>query len=444
MSHLLPIYELGAAQAGILQRRAPDETEVPPALREGIFRRFGRYYTPEEAVRRVLSDIRQEGDKAVKRWVRKIDGQVLRKLQVDPKKIGTAKNKVSGEVQTALALAAERIRAFHEQQPLTSWLKSDTEGMLGQLVRPIERVGIYVPGGTAPLPSTLLMSAIPAQVAGVKDIIVCTPAEDPVILQAAATLGLTEIYTLGGAQAIGAMAYGTETLPKVDKIVGPGNLFVTIAKRQVFGVVGIDGLLGPTETLVIADESANPDWVAADLLAQAEHDILASAILLTPSRKLAEAVQAAVERRAAALDRESILRASLPNNGGIVLVEDLAQAFQVANAYAPEHLCLLIQNPADYLGQVHHAGGVFLGDYSFEVLGDYVAGPSHAMPTGGSARFASPLNVLDFVKFISLIGLSPSTALDLSRTAKILAEAEGLTAHAAAAQARLEANTKEG
>jgi histidinol dehydrogenase len=281
------------------------------------------------------------------------------------------------------------------------------------------------------------MTAIPAQVAGVGEIIVCTPAENEVIFQAAATVGIDQIYTLGGAQAIGAMAYGTESVPKVDKIVGPGNLFVTIAKRQVYGVVGIDGLLGPTETMVIADDSSNPELAAADLLAQAEHDVLASAILLTPSRPFAEKVRVAVARQLEKLGRSDFIQASMPNNGGVVLVKDLPQAFELANQYAPEHLCILLPDAYQWIGHVKHAGGIFLGEQSYEVLGDYVAGPSHSMPTSGTARFASPLNVLDFVKIISLVGLNENAAQELSRMASILARAEQLTAHAAAAEARL-------
>jgi len=433
---ILPIYDVQTAQAGILRRQAPDEIAVPDSLMDGIEKRFGERLSPEEAVKKVLGDIRGRGDAALREWTRRIDGLEPQALQVAPQKIASAHERVSAEVGAALAFAAGRIRDFHQRQPTISWINSTTEGMLGQLVRPIERVGVYVPGGTAPLPSTLLMCAVPAQVAGVKEIIVCTPAENDVILQAAATIGIETVYTVGGAQAIGAMAYGTESIPKVDKIVGPGNLFVTIAKRMVYGTVGIDGLLGPTETMVIADDSANPALAAADLLAQAEHDVLASAILLTPSRPFAEKVQKAVAEQLARLGRSEIIEQSLPLNGGVVLVEDLPQAFALANQYAPEHLCVLVENPAQWLGYVQHAGGVFLGEQSFEVLGDYVAGPSHSMPTGGSARFASPLNVLDFVKIVSLVGLSATA--ELSRQAATLAHAEQLSAHAAAAEARLQ------
>jgi histidinol dehydrogenase len=289
------------------------------------------------------------------------------------------------------------------------------------------------------------MSAIPAQVAGVAEIVVVTPPGrdgrvPPVILAAAEAVGLTTIYTLGGAQAIGALAYGTATIPRVDKIVGPGNLFVTLAKQQVFGLVGIDGLAGPTETVVIADETANPAWVAADLLAQAEHDPLATAILLTPSRPLAEGVQREVARQLEGLSRDDIIITALAGQGGIVLTADLAEAAALADAFAPEHLCLATAEPRALADTLRNAGGLFLGERSFEVLGDYVAGPSHTMPTGGTARFASPLNVLDFVRITSLIDLDAPTAAMLAPTAARLARAEALTAHAAAAERRAEAS----
>lgn len=432
---MIKIYEASVAQNTILKRQPPDEFEVTESVLMGIEKRFGERLSPEEAVWKILSDVRKRGDAALREWSKKIDGVDLTAFQVSEAQISNAKNQVSAEIRDALEFAAARIQHFHQQQPSISWIDSQPEGILGQLVRPIEKVGIYVPGGSAPLPSTLLMTAIPAQVAGVKEIIVCTPFANEVILQAAATVGVNQIYTLGGAQAIAAMAYGTESIPKVDKIVGPGNLFVTIAKRMVYGTVGIDGLLGPTETLVIADETSDARLAAADLLAQAEHDVLASAILLTPNYAFAEKVQSAVAERMQKLERNTILEESLTNRSGIVIVENLVQAFELANAYAPEHLCLLIEDAYQWVGHVHHAGGVFLGEQSYEVLGDYVAGPSHSMPTGGSARFGSPLNVLDFVKIVSLIGLKNNP--DLSQQAAILAHAEGLSAHAAAAEARL-------
>jgi histidinol dehydrogenase len=341
----------------------------------------------------------------------------------------------------ALRLAAERIEHFYRQQPIPAWV--DADGMLGQAVLPIDRVGVYVPGGTAPLPSTLLMCVVPARVAGVKDVLVCTPpgpdgSIPAVILAAAQAAGIERVFKLGGAQAIAAMAYGTASVPRVDKIVGPGNLFVTLAKRQVYGIVGIDGLLGPTETMIIADEQADPAFIAADLLAQAEHDILAQAILVTPSRALAEAVAVCIEGTQARLSRSVIIAESLCERGGAVIVPDLETAFEVANTYAAEHLQLSLSEPERWRGKVRHAGAIFMGEGSFEVLGDYVAGPSHSLPTAGTARFASGLNVLDFVKITSLIGLGRDASKQLSGPAETLALAEGLTAHAAAAAARKE------
>jgi histidinol dehydrogenase len=310
---------------------------------------------------------------------------------------------------------------------------------LGQRFTAIERIGVYVPGGTAPLPSSLLMSVIPAQVAGVKQIVICTPPPaHESILAAAHLCGVTDLFQIGGAQAIAALAFGTETIPKVDKIVGAGNLFVTLAKQQLYGVVGLDGLAGPTETMVIADASARPAWVAADLLAQAEHDIQATAILLTTDRQFAEAVCDEVACQLEKLSRQEIVAASLQNRGGIILVKSLDQAAEIANNFAAEHLCLSVSDPQALLAKIDHAGGFFLGEHSYEVLGDYVAGPSHVMPTGGTARFASPLNVLDFVKLSSIIALDPQTAGEVGPDAIVFAHTEQLTAHAAAAQARSE------
>jgi histidinol dehydrogenase len=318
----------------------------------------------------------------------------------------------------------------------------DFDGKLGQRFSPIESVGVYVPGGTAPLPSSMLMSVIPAQVAGVKRIIVCTPPQpDKSILAASSICGIEEFFQIGGAQAIAAMAFGTETVPKVDKIVGAGNLFVTLAKQQLYGFVGLDGLAGPTETMVIADRNAKPKWVAADMLAQAEHDIQASAVLLTPDSDLAKSVKSEIEQQLPGLSRNKIIRASLDIKGGIVLVSSLDQAAKIANDYGAEHLCLSVENPDALMGKINNAGGFFLGEHSFEVLGDYIAGPSHVMPTGGTARFSSPLNLLDFVKISSIIALDPKTAANLSPIAASFAETEQLTAHAAAARARMEGNT---
>ena len=441
---LIPVFtDLAHAQQTVLRRAAWDDQDVPDVVRDGIRRRFGEDLTPTAAVTRVLNDVRRRGEAAAREWTQRIDGVTLATLTVSRAEQQAALARLPAALVEALRLARERIEAFHRKQPMDSWMDAGADGVLGQLIRPLDSVGVYVPGGTAPLPSSLLMAAVPARVAGVQRIVAVTPPDrasgrvPDVILAAAALAGVDELWAVGGAQAIGLLAYGGATLHAVDKIVGPGGLFVTLAKRQVYGVVGIDGIPGPTETMVIADANARPALVAADLLAQAEHDVLASAILLTPSPELATAVQLEIGRQIEELSRADIIAQSLSGRGGIVITESLAQAVTLANAYAPEHLCLLVADPWALIGQVRHAGGIFLGEGSFEVLGDYVAGPSHIMPTEGSARFASPLSVADFVKRISLIGLSLPAGQRLSAAAAVLAEAEGLSAHAAAARQRL-------
>lgn len=443
MPPLFPIYPLPAAQNGILKRRTWAETEYPASLLTGIERIFGELLSPEQAVERVLTDVRQRGDAALIEWSARIDGAESPRLLVPKSEREAALGRLEPELRSALEQAAGRIAAFHRRQPAHSWMHVDErEGTLGQIVRPLASVGVYVPAGTAPLPSSLLMAAVIARVAGVETVIACSPPDrssgrvPDVILAAAEIAEVDALYALGGAQAIGAMAFGSETVPAVDKIVGPGGLFVTLAKRQVFGTVGIDGLPGPTETIVIADESADPEWVAADLLAQAEHDVLASAILLTPSRGMAETVQEEIAHRLERLSRAGIIAESLAQRGGAVITPDLDAAIAAANAYAPEHLCLSVRDPWALVPKIRNAGGIFVGETSFEVLGDYIAGPSHIMPTEGTARFASPLNVEDFVKRISLIGLTPAAAAELSPTAARIAAAEGLDAHAAAARER--------
>ncbi len=437
------IYEdWNEAQGTVLCRRDwSDLDEVPEALRAGIRRVFGETLTPEQAVARIVSDVRRRGEEALRDWTTRIDGVTLDELEVPMQACKVAYDALPADLAEALALAAERIRAFHARQPISSWTATDVGGTLGQRVTPLARVGIYVPGGTAPLPSSLLMSAIPARVAGVGEVVVCTPpgagGQVPdVILAAAHVAGVDRLFRLGGAQAIAALAYGTASVPRVDKIVGAGGLFTTLAKRQVYGQVGIDGLYGPTETVVVADGSATPAWVAADLLAQAEHDVLATAILLTPSRDLAEAVQAEVARQLQGLERGNVAAASLAGQGGIVLTPDLETAVHLADEFAPEHLCLCVRDPERWAERIRNAGGLFLGEHSFEVLGDYVAGPSHVMPTGGTARFASPLNVLDFVKITSIVALDADAAVRLCPAAARLARSESLTAHAAAAEQR--------
>jgi len=454
---LLRIYEdVEEARQTVLRRRNMLVLdEVPESVRASIRRVFGEELMPEEAVARILADVRGRGDEALRDWTARIDGVTDDDFEVPTEALVVAYESLPPDLADALDLAADRIRAFHARQPIPSWTTTELGGTLGQQVTPLARVGVYVPGGTAPLPSSLLMTVIPARVAGVDEVVVCTPPgrEDgrvpDVILAAAHVAGVDRLFRLGGAQAIGALAYGTATVPRVDKIVGAGGLFVTLAKRQVYGEVGLDGLYGPTETVVVADDAANPAWVAADLLAQAEHDVLATAILLTPSRRLAEAVQAEVARqmvgamvgagaRLCPYGRADVIAASLTRQGGIILTPDLETAIRLADEFAPEHLCLSIREPEVWAERIRNAGGLFLGEHSFEVLGDYVAGPSHVMPTGGTAKWASPVNVLDFVKITNIIALDAETAARIGPAAARLARAESLTAHAAAATARRE------
>ncbi len=436
---MLKIFDIDKAKETILRRDPAALEDYPQALLDSVAKIFGEGVGPAKAVTRILKSVRKDGDAAVQRWTETLDRVSLDDLRIPEETLAEAFNSLPQALSEAMRLSAQRIRDFHERQPKASWTTEEMGGKLGQRVAAIERAGVYVPGGSAPLPSSLLMSVIPAQVAGVREIVICTPPQPHVTILAAAYIcGLKQVYTIGGAQAIAAMAYGTESVPRVDKIVGAGNLFVTLAKQQVFGVVGIEGLAGPTETMIIADETANPQWVAADMLAQAEHDPLASAILLTPDRNLAEAVQAAVAGQLETLSRAEIITASLENNGGIVITPDLDSAAALANDYAAEHLCLCVADVEGLAAKIRNAGGIFMGERSFEVLGDYVAGPSHIMPTGGTARFASPLNVWDFVKITSLIALDEETSETLSAMAAQIAQVETLTAHAAAAEKRME------
>ncbi len=440
---MLKIYDANTASQTILKRQPPDELAIPPAIATHIATLFGEPLSPNQVVERIIADVRTHGDAALLKWASTLDGNRSGALRVPEDELQKALIALPADQRSALEVAANRIRDFTEHQPITSWITQSLGGTMGQLIRPIRRIGVYVPAGTAPLPSSVLMSAIPAQVAGVSEIALTVPPDRntgkimPVILGAAALIGLHEVYALGGAQAIAGLAYGSESIPAVDKIFGPGNLFVTLAKRQVFGVVGIDTLAGPTETMIVADENAKIAWVAADLLAQAEHDVLSSAILLTPSQPLAKAVQMEVMRQMATLSRSEIINASFQQRSGIVLTENLDQALELVNRFGPEHLCLAVADPWLWVEKVNCAGGVFLGEHSFEVLGDYVAGPSHVMPTGGSARYASPLNILDFVHIVSLIALDPHTAAQISPVAAIIARTERLDGHATAAEKRL-------
>jgi histidinol dehydrogenase len=443
------IQGLEAAREHIARlRRTPPQpganqgTELPPSVAAHLHRVFGYEISAEEAVARIVDDVCLEGDAALRDYALRIEGTLPGELAVDPEALEDAYQALAPELREALHLAADRIRAFHQQEPCQSWLARDGEGgALGQTLRPLERVGVYVPGGTAAYPSSLLMAVIPAQVAGVGEIVVVTPpgprgVGSTAVLAAARVAGIKRVFLLGGAQAVAALAYGTESVPRVDKIVGAGGLFVTLAKRRVYGDVGIDGLNGPTETLIVADETATPSLIASDLLAQAEHDPLATALLITPSLALAEAVAAQVAHSLPLLLRADIIAASLAGQGAILVVPGLDEAVALADEYAPEHLCLLVADPWSLVGRVRNAGGIFVGEGSSEALGDYVAGPSHIMPTGGTARFASPLHVRDFLKVTSIFAVAAPAARRLAPAAMAIAQAEGLSAHAAALAAR--------
>jgi histidinol dehydrogenase len=430
------------ARRTVLRRVPFDEVPTSPELEDGIRRIFGESLTPEQVVSRILRDVRSRGDEALREYADKIDGSRLDAIEVSKGEIDAASAAVEPKLLEALEAAATQVRAFHERQYKDSWTHRTSQGAVGQMVRPLQRVGLYAPGGRAIYPSTVIMAAVPAQVAGVEEIVVCSPAGkdgkvSPLILAACKLCEVDHVYALGGAQAIAAMAYGTETVLRVDKILGPGNLFVVLAKRQVFGAVDIDQLPGPTEALLVADDSADPAWTAADLLAQAEHDTLASAVLITPSRTLADKVNVEIEQLLTRLSRREIIEAAMVRNGGIVLTSDTDEAIELANEYAPEHMCLLIADPWSKLDRVRNAGGVFVGEACAEALGDYVVGPSHIMPTGGTARFSSALNVWDFVKIISVFGLNEQGVAELAPAAITLAEAEGFTAHAEAIRMRL-------
>ena len=441
---MLKIFDTTEALGTILKRKSIDEFPVSEAMRKRTIATFGEDIPPQEVVRRILKDVRQRGDAALIDWTQKLDGVTLtaETILVSDSDIAAAYDQVDSEVIAALERSAERIRAFHARQPIQSWMDTDMGGMLGQLIRPMDSVGVYIPGGSAPLASSLLMTAIPARAAGVNELIVCSPCDRrtgavaPITLVAADIADADEVYAIGGAQAIGALAYGTATVPSVDKICGPGNSFVVLAKKEVFGIVGIDALPGPTETVVVADESANPAWVAADMLAQSEHTS-GTALLLTPSRKVAALVDECLQQQVKVLSNAADINESFQHRSGAVITADLTEAVTLADEYAPEHLCLSVRDPWTWVGKIHNAGGIFVGEQSYEVLGDYVAGPSHVMPTGGTARFTSPCNVLDFVKVTNVIALDEETSREIGPIAIKLAEAEGLDAHAAAVKARL-------
>lgn len=413
------------------------------------------YGTPEQnkAVQQIVADVKQEGDAALLRYTERFDGAVLEpgQLRVTPEELQAAYSRVEESFVTAIRAAAANIRAFHARQKRNSWMDLQPDGtVLGQIIRPLKRVGVYVPGGKAAYPSSVLMNVIPAQIAGVPEIVMVTPPStggtagiDPYILVAAAEAGVNEIYRVGGAQAIAALAFGTPSITPVDKICGPGNIYVALAKREVYGVVDIDSIAGPSEIVVLADDTAEPAYIAADLLSQAEHDEMASAILVTPSQRLAEAVAAEVERQLLELPRQAIARASIENYGAIIVVESMEEGISVVNQLAPEHLEIVTVDPMGLTGSIENAGAIFLGPYSSEPVGDYFAGPNHIIPTNGTARFSSPVDVDDFIKKSSLIYYSKEALLRDGATIIELARREGLEGHARAIEIRLQ-NEAEG
>lgn len=434
----------GFAAASRRLARHGDFAEMPlaPAFVERIEEVFGARLTAREVVDRIVLDVQREGDAAVARYTRAFDNRDIDRFEVPKHEWDVAWDGLDEALRDALVVAAGRITAFHEKQTRPSWIEPEPLGIFGQIVRPLARVGVYVPGGSAALPSSLMMIVIPARVAGVREIIVSAPPRhhggvEPVVLAAAKVASVDRVFAIGGAQAIAAMAFGTETVPHVDKILGPGNIFVTLAKQRVFGAVAIDQLAGPTETMLLADDSADIELVAADMLAQAEHDAHASAILITTSARVAELVPVEIDRQLVGLERREIARSSLWSNGLVALVGDLSEGIALANAYAPEHLCLLVKDPWSLLPAIENAGGVFMGEGSPEALGDYAAGPSHVMPTGGTARFSSPVNVSDFQKVISIFGANSGAVGELGPATIRLAEAEGLGGHAASIRRRL-------
>ncbi len=432
---------LGPAREALAALRRLDLAAVPPHVQQRTTAAFGEALTPLQVVDRIVQSVREGGDAAIRDLARRLEGVDLDELEVPRSEIEHAYDRVPEGLIGALRLAESRIRRYQEATLPGGWMDA-SEGY-GESVHAVDRVGAYVPGGTAPLISTALMTVVPARVAGVREIVVATPcgpdgAVDPGLLVAADMAGADRVFRIGGAQAIAAMAFGTDEVPRVDVVCGPGNVFVTLAKKAVYGEVGIDGLYGPTETVVIADEGANPTLCAADLLAQAEHDELATPVLITTSEVLAEQVDKEVAVRVERLDRKAIASASMDGRGCIAIVDEIEDALTLANEFAPEHLGLMVRDAESYVDRVRNAGIVFIGEFSHEVLGDYVAGPSHVMPTGGTARFSSGVNVRSFLRFMPVVGLDRETSSKLTDPASVIGRAEGLTGHAEAAEIRHE------
>ena len=405
-------------------------------------------FVQDETVRKILNDVKEQGDAAVLKLTHQFDRHTLplEKIKVSAEEIAAAYKEVKPDELASLKEAEKRIRLFHERQKQDSWTYEEEGVMLGQMVRPLAVAGIYVPGGKASYPSSVLMNAIPAKVAGVERVVMCSPFPDavtrPHVLVAADLAGVTEIYKVGGAQAVAAMAFGTDTIPRVDKIVGPGNIFVALAKRLVFGTVDIDMIAGPSEILIVADSSANPAYVAADLLSQAEHDEDAVPILVTPDVVLAEEVVRELEKQVKVLSKKAIAEISLDNNCFLLITKSLEKAVEMANEIAPEHLELSVENPSEWVKKVNNAGAIFMGHYTPEAMGDYLAGPNHVLPTSGTARFSSPLGVYDFIKRTSLISYTRKALQSCGKTVTMLAEMEDLGGHANSVKLRLEGPDK--
>ena len=440
---MIPIYSLEEAEKSILIRKSIVNTPVSPQISNQIIKIFGKPLTPQEVVKRIINDVVKKGDLALIEWTKKLDNtNITNSIEFKVDQMEAALKSIDAKIKEVLIKTRDRILAFHRKQPISSWTTNDLGGSLGQIITPIQRVGFYVPGGSAPLPSTIIHSVCPAIIAGVEEIVIVSPPPVSSIILATCNLMRdlnikVRVFRIGGVQAIAALAFGTESVPKVNKIVGPGNIFVTLAKRDVYGIVGIDGIAGPTEAVILADGLADPELLASDLLAQAEHDFLSIPILLTTSSNLANMVKNSIEEQIPKLSRAEIAQYAIKNNGGIILVNSIKEAVSAINNFAPEHLSIITKNPQEILPQIRNSGGIFLGESSCEVIGDYIAGPSHVMPTGGAAKFSSPLSVFDFLKFTSLIALDTKTVKSIAPLAELLARNEKLTAHSEAARRRI-------
>jgi histidinol dehydrogenase len=430
------------ARRVLLSRRAIGDAPLPASVTEKIVEVFGEALSPSQVVERIIGDVRKNGDDAIRHYTRLIDGREIDDLVVADGDIDAAIDRVPIDVYMGLEAAADRVRHFHERAKRNTWVDFEGDGATGQIIRPLDRVGIYAPGGRVPYPSSVLMAAVPARVAGVREVAMASPpgpdgAIAPALLAAARIAGVDTVYRMGGAQAIAALAYGTDSVTRVDKILGPGNVFVALAKQQVYGAVAIDGLAGPTECLLVADETANITFLAADLIAQAEHDPLAQPVLLATSAEVIDRTLAEAARMLETAERAAIIRESMAARGAAVVVPSVEDGIELANEFAPEHLALCFSDAWAKLGLVRNAGGVFVGEWSVESIGDYTAGPSHIMPTGGTARFSSPLNLDDFLKITSIFSFGPGDIRRLGPPAIAIAHAEGLHAHAEAIEVRL-------